>query len=207
VASEPRGPWTAAYLGIGSNLNDPLGQVNRAFAELAGLPRTRLSACSALYRTAPVGPQDQPDFVNAAARIETRLGPRDLLDALQGIERRHGRRRDGTRWGPRVLDLDILLYGDAVIERPGLRIPHPELANRAFVLVPLADIAQRDLSIAGRGTLGGLVAACCGQGIRRLGPAAGCERTAGLAESQVPAAAGSDPSSPRTHWRDDEPHR
>jgi 2-amino-4-hydroxy-6-hydroxymethyldihydropteridine diphosphokinase len=205
VASEPQGPWVAAYLGIGSNLNDPLAQVNRAFAELAGLRKTRLTACSALYRTAPVGPQDQPDFINAAARIETRLGARELLDALQAIERRHGRLRDGTRWGPRVLDLDILLYGDAVIDRPGLRIPHPELARRAFVLVPLADIAQGDLAIAGQGTLAPLVAARGEAGIRRLGPAAGCGRTAALAESQVPAVVGSEPSAPRVYSRDDEP--
>jgi 2-amino-4-hydroxy-6-hydroxymethyldihydropteridine diphosphokinase len=131
-----------------------------------------------------VGPQDQPDYINAAARIETRLDAYRLLHWLQAVERNHGRVRDGTRWGPRTLDLDILLYGDAVIDEPGLRIPHPRLPARSFVLVPLKDIAPRDLPIPGHGRLRELLAACGGQEIRRLGSATGCEPVGGLAESE-----------------------
>jgi 2-amino-4-hydroxy-6-hydroxymethyldihydropteridine diphosphokinase len=151
-----------------------------------------------------VGPQDQPDFVNAAVRLETRLAAGELLAALQALERAHGRVRNGTRWGPRTLDLDILLFGDAVVDRPGLRIPHPELTRRAFVLVPLADVAPAGLRVPGHGVLGELLAACPRDGIRRLGPAAGCGRAAALAESIATASATGSPSA-RTDRRDSEP--
>jgi 2-amino-4-hydroxy-6-hydroxymethyldihydropteridine diphosphokinase len=205
VASEPAGRGTTAFIGIGSNLSDPARQVTRAFGELQGLPATRLAACSALYRTAPVGPRDQPDFVNAAARLETRLAAGELLAALQAVERAHGRVRDGTRWGPRTLDLDILLFGDAVIHRPGLRIPHPELSRRAFVLVPLSDVAPAALRVPGYGFLGELLAACPRDDIRRLGSAAGCGRAAALAESTAQAASAAGRASARTDRRDSEP--
>lgn len=154
-----------AYVGIGSNLGDPEAHVRLACDELAKVPVSRLRACSHLYRTAPVGPQDQPEFVNAAARLDTHLSAACLMDELQAIERRHGRVRDGRRWGPRTLDLDLLLFGDALIDEPGLRVPHPEMANRAFVLVPLADVSPGDLVIPGLGAIADLLVRCPAGGI------------------------------------------
>lgn len=127
-----------AAIALGSNLDEPERQVDRGFDELAALPQTVLLARSRLYRTAPVGYVDQPDFVNACAIIETELAPRPLLEALLAIEQRHGRVRDMPN-GPRTLDLDIVLYGERTIDEPGLRIPHPRAHERAFVLVPLVD--------------------------------------------------------------------
>jgi len=152
-ATEADGEFVTAYIGLGANLDGPQRQVERAIAELAVLPDSRLVAVSTLYRTAPVGPGAQPDYVNAAARLSTRLDPVALLTALQGIERAHGRVRDGTRWGPRTLDLDLLLYDDLRCDLPGLNLPHPELHRRAFVLVPLLDIAPPGLRVPGRGRL------------------------------------------------------
>ena len=146
----------AAYVGIGSNLDDPERQVRRAIEALASMPETRLVRASRLFRTAPWGRTDQPGFVNAAAEIETTLSPRALLDALLAIERAQGRHRDGTRWGPRTLDLDVLLYGDRVIDDPGLAVPHPYLAERAFVLLPLADI-DPGLHVPGHGRISELL--------------------------------------------------
>ena len=182
-----------AYVGIGSNLAEPEDQVRRALGELAILPESELLAYSRLYRTAPVGPQDQPDYVNAAVCLRTHLTAEGLLAVLQGVERAHGRVRDGSRWGPRTLDLDILLYGAACIDRPGLRVPHPELANRAFVLVPLADIAPASLVIPGRGQLAELLARCPREGVSPLSAGgADCEAAPPLAESarspEIPAA-------------------
>lgn len=157
-----------AYIGLGSNLSDPVGQVGQALTELGTLPRSELIGRSALYRTAPVGPADQPDYVNAVAGLQTRLSPRELLGALQEIERQHGRQRDGTRWGPRTLDLDILLYGDQRVDEPGLRIPHPEMARRAFVLVPLADVAPAGIRVPGVGALAELLEGCPREGVIRL---------------------------------------
>lgn len=159
-----------AYIGLGSNLCDPCEQVRRAFDELAELPLTRLAGRSSLYVTTPVGPVSQPDFINAVARVETQLEPRRLLHALQGIERAHGRVRDGTRWGPRVLDLDLLAYADDEIDEPDLRVPHPELARRAFVLVPLLDVAPPTLEIPGYGTLGALERRCSPAGVTAVVP-------------------------------------
>jgi 2-amino-4-hydroxy-6-hydroxymethyldihydropteridine diphosphokinase len=158
------------YIGLGSNLADPAAQVRQAMTDLAGLPETELLAQSALYRTAPVGPANQPDYVNAVVRLETRLSPRGLLEALQAIERAHGRQRDGTRWGPRTLDLDILLYGDECLAEPGLQIPHPEMGNRAFVLVPLADVAPRGLRVPGVGPLADLIERCPREGVTPMAP-------------------------------------
>jgi 2-amino-4-hydroxy-6-hydroxymethyldihydropteridine diphosphokinase len=126
-----------AYVGVGANLGDAAGTVARALDAL-GLIGT-VKRRSSLYRTLPWGRNDQPDFVNAVALLETRRSARDLLDALQALETKLGR-EPGERWGPRALDLDILTYDDAEIDEPGLRVPHPHLRERAFVLVPLAEI-------------------------------------------------------------------
>lgn len=141
------------FVGIGANLGDPEAQVREAFRRLAGdVPETRLTGQSRLYRNPPMGPQDQPDYVNAVARLHTRLEPLELLQALQAIETDCGRERDGTRWGPRLLDLDILLFGDQVLDLPGLHVPHPGLVERAFVVLPLAELAP-GLNIPGEGTV------------------------------------------------------
>ena len=145
-----------ACVALGSNLDDPRRQVERGFDALAALPRTVLGARSRLYRTPPWGRLDQPDFINAAARLETTLAPCDLLAALQAIETRAGRVR-GVRNGPRTLDLDLLLYGDRVIDQPGLAVPHPHLHERAFVLLPLAEVAP-GLEVPGQGRVCDLVA-------------------------------------------------
>jgi 2-amino-4-hydroxy-6-hydroxymethyldihydropteridine diphosphokinase len=135
-----------ACIGIGSNLGDPAREVRSAIAALGRVERSRRLRVSRLFRTAPWGNVDQPPFVNAAVEIATRLSPRELLDALLSIERANGRERDGERWGPRVIDLDILLYGDRRIDEPGLSIPHPHLRERAFALLPLADLdANREV--------------------------------------------------------------
>jgi len=149
---------TSAWIGLGSNLADPVSAVGQGLDALADLPSTTLSARSRLYRTAPWGRTDQPGFVNAAARIETALEPLELLDALLAIERRHGRDRErDQRWGPRTLDLDLLLYGRAQIAQPRLTVPHPHLHRRAFVLVPLAEL-DPTLEVPGIGAVGGLLA-------------------------------------------------
>ena len=137
-------------VGLGSNLGDPRAQVERASRALASLPKTRLMQSSRLYRSAPWGRADQPEFVNAVVALQTELTPRELLEALLAIERAAGRARDATRWGPRVLDLDILVFGDRLIDEPGLHVPHPHLHERAFVLLPLAEIAPH-LIVPGHG--------------------------------------------------------
>ncbi|HEX5514789.1 MAG TPA: 2-amino-4-hydroxy-6-hydroxymethyldihydropteridine diphosphokinase [Gammaproteobacteria bacterium] len=156
-----------AAVGIGSNLADPAAQVRTAIAALATMADTELLAASSLYRNPPMGPQDQPDFVNAAVLLRTRLEPLALLDRLQEIERRQGRVRD-IRWGPRTIDLDLLLYGERVINEPRLTTPHPGLHERAFVLYPLAEIAPPGLMVPGRGRITELVAACSADGLVRL---------------------------------------
>jgi len=131
---------TVAYVGIGSNLEDPRAQVMAAFEELDRLPHTRLVKRSSLYRSAPVGHAPQPDFINAVARLETGLPAERLLAELQAIEARHGRQRSFPN-APRTLDLDVLLYGNASLDLPGLKIPHPRMHERAFVLQPLVEIS------------------------------------------------------------------
>ncbi|CAA0081742.1 2-amino-4-hydroxy-6-hydroxymethyldihydropteridinepyrophosphokinase [BD1-7 clade bacterium] len=128
-----------AYIGLGSNLNNPLTQVNQAIDDISTLGT--ISAQSSWYRSKPVGPQDQPDFINGVVALQTVLEPLPLLDALQSIEQAHHRIRE-KHWGPRTLDLDILLYNDACIDDPRLSIPHPWMTERAFVLIPLAEIAS-----------------------------------------------------------------
>jgi 2-amino-4-hydroxy-6-hydroxymethyldihydropteridine diphosphokinase len=156
-----------AFIGLGANLGDPQAQMRRAVAALGEFPRTRLLASSSLYRSAPVGVAPQPDFVNAVAKIETELGARELLEELLTTEARFGRERPFPG-APRTLDLDLLLYGDRVIEEPGLVVPHPRMHERAFVLLPLAEIAA-EASIPGKGGVKTLLAACRNQEIRKIG--------------------------------------
>ena len=129
-----------AYVGLGSNLGARESHLQEALSRLAALPTIEVVQVSSLYETAPVGVTDQPEFINAAAAVETALGPEDLLEVLLRIENQMGRVRT-FRWGPRVIDLDLLLYGDQQIALPDLIVPHPRLLERAFVLVPLAEIA------------------------------------------------------------------
>ncbi|MGK0674053.1 MAG: 2-amino-4-hydroxy-6-hydroxymethyldihydropteridine diphosphokinase [Halothiobacillaceae bacterium] len=146
-----------AYIGLGSNLNDPVGQVRRALGVIAALPESRLVAASRLYRSPPMGPIDQPEYINAVAALQTELVPYDLLRALQAIEQDFGRVRL-RRWGERVIDLDLLLYDNLHLDSPELILPHPGIGERAFVLCPLAELAP-DLVIPGLGPLADLLAA------------------------------------------------
>lgn len=155
-----------AYVGLGSNLDDPAQQVRAGLTALAELPATTLQAVSSLYLNPPMGPQDQPDFVNAVARLRTRLQPLTLLDALLGIEQRRGRRR-GRRWGERRLDLDLLLWGETRMVHPRLTLPHPGLHERAFVLYPLAELDSA-LVVPGHGPVVALCRQVDGSGLQRL---------------------------------------
>jgi len=163
-----QGRWFPAYVGLGSNLNDPLAQLRRAVGRLGQVAQTRLVAVSCAYRSRPMGPQDQPDFVNAAAGLLTRLEPVQLLMQLHDIEVAMGRRRNAQKWGPRIIDLDLLAYSGVVMGGDSLTLPHAGVHERSFVLYPLADIAPA-LEIAGRGRVGALVAACPGDDLERLG--------------------------------------
>jgi 2-amino-4-hydroxy-6-hydroxymethyldihydropteridine diphosphokinase len=155
----PARGWVPAYVGIGSNLADPDQQVAAALEALAGLPDTLRVSHSTTLRNAALGPQPQPEFVNAVAALLTRLAPVELLDQLLAVERRQGRDRStGVRWGPRRIDLDLLVYGDAVIETERLRVPHPGIRSRNFVLFPLLEIAPA-LRIPGLGPVWRLAAA------------------------------------------------
>jgi len=132
---------THVYIAIGSNLASPLEQVNAALAALAEIPDSQIVAVSPFYRTPPLGPQDQPDYLNAAVALDTDLAPETLLDHTQRIELQQGRERKAHRWGPRTLDLDIMLFGDRQIATPRLTVPHYDMKNRAFMLLPLVHIA------------------------------------------------------------------
>ena len=137
-------------VGLGSNLDGPARQIEVAFGMLQAIAETTLVAKSSLYRSAPLGGIEQPDFVNAAALLTTALNPQELLGQLQSIERARGRERGEIHWGPRVLDLDLLACGDLSIDEPGLAVPHPGIASRNFVLLPLREIAP-DFEIPGLG--------------------------------------------------------
>jgi 2-amino-4-hydroxy-6-hydroxymethyldihydropteridine diphosphokinase len=165
VSATARAP-IRVFVGLGANLDDPVAQIGSALAELAQLPQTRLVAASPLYRTPPLGPPDQPDYVNAVAELATTLTPHTLLDELQRIERAHRRVR-AERWGPRTLDLDLLLYGATMIADERLSVPHPGLATRAFVLLPLADLAP-ELQVPGMRRVRELADAADRTGITRL---------------------------------------
>lgn len=154
------------FIGLGSNLENPVAQLEQAFVELAVLPQTRLRARSRLYSSRALGPV-QPDYVNAVAELETDLAPLALLDQLQALEQAHRRVRL-EHWGPRTLDLDILLFGDRLIDEPRLKVPHYHMHARAFVLYPLAELAPADLRLADGRLLKDLLAACPFVGLERL---------------------------------------
>ena len=156
-----------AYIGLGSNLGDPVVQIRSGVAALARMAQTRVEACSSLYHSAPVGRQDQPDFVNAVCRVRTGLAPLALMHDLLEIESQHGRERRGEKGGPRTLDLDLLLYGGDVIQSAALTVPHPRLHERAFVLYPLSEL-EPDLVIPGHGSLRELLAGCTGQRVQKM---------------------------------------
>ena len=157
-----------AFIGIGANLADPQANVRRAIAAIAAIADSRVVASSSMYRTAPVGRLDQPDFVNAVTELETGLGAEALLDNLLSIEKDFGRERS-TRNAPRTLDLDLLIYGDLRCETGRLTLPHPRVRERAFVLVPLVEIAA-DIRVGALGTAEQLLAAISTDGVERIGP-------------------------------------
>jgi 2-amino-4-hydroxy-6-hydroxymethyldihydropteridine diphosphokinase len=156
-----------AYLGLGSNLANPVRQIELARTACAALAGVQELAFSSLYRSPPMGSRDQPDYVNAVMAILTELPAINLLQALQSIENDQGRVRTADRWSARTLDLDLLLYGDLQIEQTGLTVPHPGIAERAFVLYPLFEIAP-ELVIPGKGRLSDLIAMCSLNGLRRI---------------------------------------
>lgn len=155
-----------AFIGIGSNLDNPHARVRAAFDELDGLPRSRLSGRSSLYRSAPIGGPPQPDYINAVARLGTRLAPDALLAALLAIELRHGRSRAEPN-APRTLDLDLLLYDSETRVAAELRLPHPRMHERRFVLAPLLEI-EPDAEVPGYGPVAQLLERCADQGLARI---------------------------------------
>ncbi|MFZ2168781.1 MAG: 2-amino-4-hydroxy-6-hydroxymethyldihydropteridine diphosphokinase [Methylococcaceae bacterium] len=156
-----------AYIGLGSNLASPVAQIKSARTAIAVIAGVQELGFSSLYSSAPMGPQDQPDYVNAVMAIATDLSPIALLRRLQNIENNQGRVRTAEQWGARTLDLDVLLYGDQKIDLPDLTVPHKGLAERAFVLYPLFEIAPQ-LVVPGKGRIADLVAACPLTGLKRL---------------------------------------
>lgn len=158
-----------AYVALGSNLGDPVRTIEDAIDAMAALRGSLLTAISSLYRTAPVGLRNQPDFINAVVALDSRLPPRELLDELSTLEARFGRIREpgSVKNAPRTLDLDLLLHGDTVQDDPALTLPHPRMHERAFVLAPLAEIAP-ELVVPGHGRVADLLAACAGQRIQPL---------------------------------------
>jgi len=159
-------PESTAYVGLGSNLQQPLHQLLKAFDALSALPRTQMLARSSLYRSAPVGKIDQPDFVNAVAALRTGLAPGELLQAVLQLEAQQGRVRSQPN-APRTLDLDLLLFDAQIIHQPGLDVPHPRMHERAFVLMPLAELDPK-LIIPGRGAVAELLARVAGQDVTRI---------------------------------------
>jgi len=157
------------YIGLGSNLAEPRRQLRGALDALTCIRDSQLAAVSSLYLSDPLGPADQPRYNNAVAALDTSLSPLALLDALQAIELAQGRERKAERWGPRTLDLDILLFGNRLISEPRLTAPHYHMHARAFVLYPLAEIAPAELKLADGRTLAELLAACPFEGLERLG--------------------------------------
>jgi 2-amino-4-hydroxy-6-hydroxymethyldihydropteridine diphosphokinase len=162
------GIWQPAYIGIGSNLEDPRAQVLRALTALRALAATRLVHVSRLYRAKPFGPVPQPDYINAAAAVLTQLDPRALLGELHALERAFGRPVEHERWGPRIIDLDLLVYGRERRDDPDLKLPHPGIVERNFVLYPLADLAP-DLDVPGLGRVAELRGRLTSEGLECLG--------------------------------------
>lgn len=144
--------WRPAYIGIGSNLEEPVEQVRQGMESIEALPESSVVLRSGLYRSAPMGPPNQPDFINAVAAIVTRLPPPELLSLLKGIEQRQGRDRSAERWGPRILDLDLLAFSAVIMASDELTLPHPGIAERNFVLLPWRDIAPH-FRVPGLGTV------------------------------------------------------
>jgi 2-amino-4-hydroxy-6-hydroxymethyldihydropteridine diphosphokinase len=159
--------WFPAYVALGSNLDDPAAQVVRAFTALEGLRGSRMVARSSLYRSLPFGPVAQPDFVNAVAGMLTTLDAPAMLAELKALEQRLGRERPVVRWGPRRIDLDLLVHGTTRIDEPQIKVPHPGIAERAFVLAPLAEVAP-DLEIPGAGRVRTLAARVDSAGLSRI---------------------------------------
>lgn len=158
---------STVYIGLGSNQASPIEQLQRAITALKQSEEVTLVRCSAMYGSKPMGPQDQPDFVNAVAELSTELSPLALLKYLQSIEQIHGRQRNANRWGPRTLDLDILLFGDSSIELPDLIVPHYGLSEREFVLYPLLEIAA-DLVMPDGREIADLANNCNRRGLTKL---------------------------------------
>ena len=156
-----------AYVGLGANMGEPRRQLEQALRELDEVRLTRVMSRSSLYRSAPLGYADQPDFVNAVAQLETRLPAKELLAELQAIEARHGRERSYAN-APRTLDLDLLLFGEELVSEPDLTVPHPRMHERAFVLLPLLEIAP-DAAIPGRGKASALLQHLGSQTVERIG--------------------------------------
>jgi 2-amino-4-hydroxy-6-hydroxymethyldihydropteridine diphosphokinase len=156
-----------AYVGLGSNLNDPNAQIHSALAALDAIPATCCVAYSSIYKSKPLGSTAQPDYLNAVAAVDTRLNAAELLRELHLIEEQHGRVRGEERWGPRTLDLDLLLYGDIQVEGDTLTVPHPGLPERNFVLYPLHEIAPQ-LHIPGAGSVQTLLERCSSLGLQAL---------------------------------------
>jgi len=168
VNGRPVAVWQPAYIGLGSNLEDPGAQVLRACAALESLPCSRLVSRSPLYRSKPFGTVQQPDFVNAVAGLLTQLDSRTLLDELLALERAFGRPAERERWGPRIIDFDLLVYGRERREEPGLTLPHRGIVERNFVLYPLCDLAP-DLDVPGLGRVAELKERLAPTGLERLG--------------------------------------
>ncbi len=156
-----------AYIGLGSNLKNPHSQVVSALEQLSLIPSSNLHSFSSLYMSRPMGPPDQPSYVNAVAWLQTRLDPHTLLQALQSIENEHGRVRTGEHWGPRTLDLDILIYGNYILKSQALTIPHPGIKFREFVLYPLHEV-NKNLMIPTLGAIHRLKPRCYANGLTRL---------------------------------------
>lgn len=162
--------WRPAYIGVGSNLDEPEHRVTAALASLAQRDDIAAFTTSSLWRSAPVGTGPQPDYTNAVAAFLWRGAPDALLETLLATEREHGRVRDGVRWAPRRLDLDLLLLSDVVMDTPDLTLPHPRMTERAFVLRPLAELAPT-VSVPGHGAVRALIPGVAGQRIERIDPA------------------------------------
>jgi len=168
VSERTAAVWQPAYIGLGSNLEEPKVQIRRACAGLQAVAATRLVRVSPLYRSKPFGPVPQPDFVNAAAALLTQLDARTLLGELQALEKALGRPARRERWGPRIIDLDLLVYGRERRDEPDLTLPHRGIVERNFVLYPLADLAP-DLEVPGLGRVAELRGRLTSEGLERLG--------------------------------------
>lgn len=161
--------FAPVFVALGSNVGDPIGHLRWAAGRLAAINAVRVCAYSPIYMSEPVGLIDQPEFANAVLKIETSLSARELLDYVRQLEAERGRNRTGPRWGPRTLDLDILLYDDKIITEQDLIIPHPRMTQRNFVLIPLRDLEGDDFKVPGYGTIRDLAASCPAGLLRRAG--------------------------------------